>query len=141
MDRIGPTRSPHRPTTGRPLRHVPVQLRLPLSKIEEGTRAFHKSFGYGEVVSIGSDRIPFVSTTRKGPRVYVPVDLLSGDVTAMRFADAIKSILEEQGRSQRSLAIDLGLTPRASPRAPREPLSARREISLERLAWRSMLGC
>lgn len=31
----------------------------------------------------------------------------------MRSADAIKSILEEQGRSQRSLAIDLGLTPQA----------------------------
>lgn len=28
-----------------------------LSKIEEGTQVFHKSFGYGEVVSIGSDRI------------------------------------------------------------------------------------
>ena len=31
----------------------------------------------------------------------------------MRSADAIKSILEEQGRSQRSLALDLGLTPQA----------------------------
>lgn len=31
----------------------------------------------------------------------------------MRSADAIKSILEEQGRSQRSLAIDLGLAPQA----------------------------
>lgn len=28
-----------------------------LSKIEEGTQVFHKNFGYGEVVSIGSDRI------------------------------------------------------------------------------------
>ncbi len=34
----------------------------------------------------------------------------------MRSADAIKSILEEQGRSQRSLAIDLGLTPQALDR-------------------------
>lgn len=119
----------------------------------------------------------------------------------MRSADAIKSILEGQGRPQRSLAIDLGLTPQAldqrlksktmkvetlcqtaaqfnysvklvpndggesieievyrwtrsltccflipkttwaRPRAPREPLSARREILSERLAWRSMLGC
>lgn len=31
----------------------------------------------------------------------------------MRSADAIKSILDERGRSQRSLAIDLGLTPQA----------------------------
>lgn len=31
----------------------------------------------------------------------------------MRSADAIKSILEEQGRSQRFLALDLGLTPQA----------------------------
>lgn len=31
----------------------------------------------------------------------------------MRSADPIKSILEEQGRSQSSLAIDLGLTPQA----------------------------
>lgn len=31
----------------------------------------------------------------------------------MRSADAIKLILEEQGRSQRSLALDLGLTPQA----------------------------
>lgn len=31
----------------------------------------------------------------------------------MRSADAIKSILEEQKRSQRSLALDLGLTPQA----------------------------
>ncbi len=31
----------------------------------------------------------------------------------MRSADAIKSILEGQGRPQRSLAIDLGLTPQA----------------------------
>ncbi|WP_373578259.1 hypothetical protein [Parafannyhessea umbonata] len=31
----------------------------------------------------------------------------------MRSSDAIRSILEEQGRSQRSLALDLGLTPQA----------------------------
>lgn len=31
----------------------------------------------------------------------------------MKSADAIKSILEEQGRSQRSLALDLGITPQA----------------------------
>ena len=31
----------------------------------------------------------------------------------MRSADAIKSILEQQGRSQRALALDLGLTPQA----------------------------
>lgn len=31
----------------------------------------------------------------------------------MRSADAIKSILDERGRSQRSLAIYLGLTPQA----------------------------
>lgn len=31
----------------------------------------------------------------------------------MRSADAIKSILQEQGRSQRSLALELGLTPQA----------------------------
>lgn len=31
----------------------------------------------------------------------------------MRSADAIKTILEQQGRSQRSLALDLGLTPQA----------------------------
>ena len=31
----------------------------------------------------------------------------------MRSAEAIKSILEDRGRSQRSLAIDLGLTPQA----------------------------
>ena len=31
----------------------------------------------------------------------------------MRSVDAIKSILEEQGRSQRSLALDPGLTPQA----------------------------
>lgn len=31
----------------------------------------------------------------------------------MRSADAIKLILEEQGRSQRSPALDLGLTPQA----------------------------
>lgn len=49
----------------------------------------------------------------KRSRIHVPVDLLPGDVAAMRSADAIKSILEEQGRSQRSLALDLGLTPQA----------------------------
>ena len=31
----------------------------------------------------------------------------------MKSADAIRSILEEQGRSQRSLALELGLTPQA----------------------------
>ena len=31
----------------------------------------------------------------------------------MRSVDAIKSILEEQGRSRRSLALDPGLTPQA----------------------------
>lgn len=31
----------------------------------------------------------------------------------MRSVEAIKSILEEQGRPQRSLALDLGLTPQA----------------------------
>ncbi len=31
----------------------------------------------------------------------------------MRSADAIRSILEQQGRSQRSLALELGLTPQA----------------------------
>ncbi len=31
----------------------------------------------------------------------------------MRSADAIRAILEQQGRSQRSLALDLGLTPQA----------------------------
>ena len=35
----------------------PAITEADLSKIEEGTRVFHKSFGYGEVVSIGSDRI------------------------------------------------------------------------------------
>lgn len=31
----------------------------------------------------------------------------------MKSAEAIRSILEEQGRTQRSLALDLGLTPQA----------------------------
>lgn len=31
----------------------------------------------------------------------------------MKSADAIRSILEDQGRSQRSLALELGLTPQA----------------------------
>lgn len=31
----------------------------------------------------------------------------------MKSADAIRSILREQGRSQRSLALELGLTPQA----------------------------
>lgn len=31
----------------------------------------------------------------------------------MKSADAIRLILEEQGRSQRSLALELGLTPQA----------------------------
>lgn len=31
----------------------------------------------------------------------------------MRSSDAIRSILVEQGRSQRSLALELGLTPQA----------------------------
>lgn len=31
----------------------------------------------------------------------------------MKSADAMKLILEEQGRSQRSLALELGLTPQA----------------------------
>lgn len=31
----------------------------------------------------------------------------------MKSADAISSILEEQGRSQRSLALELGLAPQA----------------------------
>lgn len=35
----------------------PVITEADLSRIEEGTQIFHKSFGYGEVVSIGSDRI------------------------------------------------------------------------------------
>ena len=35
----------------------PAITEADLSKIEEGTQVFHKSFGYGEVVSIGSDRI------------------------------------------------------------------------------------
>lgn len=35
----------------------PTITEADLSKIEEGTQVFHKSFGYDEVVSIGSDRI------------------------------------------------------------------------------------
>lgn len=35
----------------------PAITEADLSKIEEGTQVFHKSFGYGEVVSIGSDKI------------------------------------------------------------------------------------
>ena len=34
----------------------PTITEADLSKIEEGTQVFHKSFGYGEVVSIGSDK-------------------------------------------------------------------------------------
>ncbi|WP_373578258.1 hypothetical protein [Parafannyhessea umbonata] len=35
----------------------PTITEADLSKIEEGTQVFHKSFGYGEVVAIDSDRI------------------------------------------------------------------------------------
>ncbi|EUB31607.1 hypothetical protein [Olsenella uli] len=35
----------------------PAITEADLAEIKEGTRVFHKNFGYGEVVSIGSDRI------------------------------------------------------------------------------------
>ena len=51
----------------------PAITEADLSKIEEGTQVFHKSFGYGEVISIGSDRsaVRFDNDKKKKDREFM----------------------------------------------------------------------